>query len=194
MNDDLLPEVLSQKLKECDYQHWCNYFKKFIHQSYESEVAFAIEEIEQQKAMLKEQRKKGNGYMSQFHKKAIEHCERFVRENTLKKNNNTVNEATELSISEIALLQHYLGVIVTRNNANSIVKKHGRNSGDKLYNEFSRWRSRANRLGRPTNHTQKTLQNKIELFTNVIGCLPIDKQQQAKDELLILERYKTDFE
>ena len=103
------------------------------------------------------------------------------------KNHGDLDLKPKLKIREIALKCFYDGLSITRENANEIVQSYGHKSGDKLYNEYCYFLSRANRKGKPTPYTKRRLINKITLFQNVIKLLPKDKQSMAIDELSILE-------
>ena len=105
-----------------------------------------------------------------------------------------LKEKPKLTIKQIALIYVYKDAYVNRENASEIVKKYGHNSGDKLYNEFIHFSSKANRKGSPTNYSKITLKNKIKLFESVIKHLPIIKQKSAKDEVSHLKKmYKDQY-
>jgi len=92
-----------------------------------------------------------------------------------------------LSINQIALLHVYQGILITRENSNDVAKKYGHTSGEKLYQKFIYYSSTTNRKGKPIPCTPKKLQNKINLIESVIKILTEDKQNRAKDEVLILQ-------
>jgi hypothetical protein len=92
----------------------------------------------------------------------------------------------KLSIDEIALKYVYEGLQITRENGNEIAKQYGHTSGEKLFQRFTYYSSRANRKAKPDLCTAIKLKNKIKKIENVIELLPIDKQRQALDEVLIL--------
>jgi hypothetical protein len=101
----------------------------------------------------------------------------------------------KLKIKQIALKYVYEGLQITRENGNKIAKQYGHNSGDKLYNEFTYFSSSANRKGKPNLCTPTKLDNKIKLIESVIEILPTDKQERAKDEVLILKKiYEAEFQ
>jgi hypothetical protein len=105
------------------------------------------------------------------------------------------NSIPKLTIDQIALLSVYQGTRITRGNSNDIIKKYGHTSGEKLFQRFTYYSSLANRKGRPTNCTKKTLNNKIELFEKVIKLLPKENCDRANDEIKILKDiFKSDFE
>lgn len=92
----------------------------------------------------------------------------------------------KLSIDEIALKYVYEGLQITRENGNEIAEQYGHTSGEKLFQRFTYYSSRANRKAKPDLCTAIKLKNKIKKIENVIELLPIDKQRQALDEVLIL--------
>ncbi|WP_146035210.1 hypothetical protein [Formosa algae] len=92
----------------------------------------------------------------------------------------------KITIDQIALKYVYEGVSITRNNCNLEIKKYGLKSGEKLYQRFTYYSSRANRKGIPLNCTPKKLENKIKLIENVIEMLPDECKEQALDEVKIL--------
>lgn len=94
----------------------------------------------------------------------------------------------ETTIDMIALKYVYEGLTITRENGNEIAKQYGHNSGEKLFQRFTFFLSTANRKGKPTPCTPKTLKNKIEKIEKVISLLPENKKQKAKDEVIILKR------
>jgi hypothetical protein len=99
----------------------------------------------------------------------------------------------KLSMNQIALLCFYMGLQITRDNGNEIAEKFGHKSGDKLYQCFTKYSSTANRKGDPG--TEQMLKNKIKLIESVIELLPIENQQQAKDELSILKTiYESEYQ
>lgn len=101
----------------------------------------------------------------------------------------------ELKIDQIALKYAYESFQITRKNGDGIAKKHGHNSGEKLFQRFTYYSSPANRKGKPSPCTPKTLGNKIKLIESVMELLPTDKQQRAKDEVSILKKiYEAEYE
>jgi len=96
-------------------------------------------------------------------------------------------QSNKLKIDQIALKYAYEELQITRDNGNRIAKEYGHNSGEKLFQRFSHYSSAANRKGKPTLCTPKRLINKIKLIESIIDLLPIDKQERAKDEVLILK-------
>ncbi|WP_233897718.1 hypothetical protein [Tenacibaculum piscium] len=91
----------------------------------------------------------------------------------------------KLSIKQVALKYIYEGKHITRQNSNSIIKEYGHTSGDKLYNEYTRYSSKTNRTG--NENTQKKLENKIKLIESVIPLLSIDNQEKPKKEITDLK-------
>lgn len=99
-------------------------------------------------------------------------------------------ETKGLSVPSIALKHFYEGLQITRENADEIAAKHGYNSkssGEGLFQDYTFYSSTANRKGKPFPCTVKKLENKIKLIESVIELLPTDKQERAKDEVLILK-------
>jgi hypothetical protein len=104
----------------------------------------------------------------------------------------TEAKAANLKVKQIALIHFYEGKQITRENAGEIAAKHGyiaKNSGEGLFQDYSRYCSTANRKGKPTPCTSKTLMNKIELFESVINHLSDNKKQRAIDEINILKAF-----
>ncbi|TXD53910.1 hypothetical protein [Polaribacter sp. IC063] len=102
-------------------------------------------------------------------------------------NDNKRDIKDNLKINQIALKYFYEKRVVTRENCNSEIVKFGHTSGEKLYQKFTYYSSRANRKGIPSNCTAKKLQNKIKLIESVIRILPDDCKKQAIDEVGILK-------
>ena len=100
-----------------------------------------------------------------------------------------------LRIKEIALKHVHEENQITRKNSNQIAKTYGHNSGEKLFQEYTRYTSKTNRIAKPTPFTKKRLSNKILLFEKVVDVLPLDKQRRIKDEISILKSiYEAEFE
>ncbi|WP_374950057.1 hypothetical protein [Mucilaginibacter sp.] len=85
-----------------------------------------------------------------------------------------------LTIKQVALICHYTDCMVTRSNANSIIEKYGHTSGDRLFNTFSHYRSKANRVG--AENTKKKNKNKLDLFESVHIYLISDETAKPKIE------------
>ncbi len=106
-----------------------------------------------------------------------------------------VKQKPELKIDQIALKYAYEGLQITRENGNEIAKEYGHNSGEKLFQRFTYFSSSANRKGKPNLCTPKKLDNKIKLIESIIELLPTDKQERAKDEVLILKKiYEAEYQ
>jgi hypothetical protein len=106
-----------------------------------------------------------------------------------------VKQNPELKIAQIALKYVYEGLQITRENGNDIAKEYGHNSGEKLFQLFTYYSSSANRKGKPTLCTPKKLDNKIKLIESIIELLPTEKQERAKDEVLILKKiYEAEYQ
>ncbi len=84
----------------------------------------------------------------------------------------------QLTIKQVALICHYTDCMVTRLNANAIIEKYGHTSGDRLFNSFSYYRSKANRVGAES--TTKKNKNKLELFDSVYSYLINDETAKSK--------------
>jgi hypothetical protein len=103
-------------------------------------------------------------------------------------------KTVKLKVKQIALIHVYEGFQITRENAGEISAKHGytaKTSGEGLFQDYTDYRSTANRKGKPTPCTPKKLKNKIELFESVVSHLSDNNKQRAIDEIKIL---KTLFE
>jgi len=124
--------------------------------------------------------------------KAIEQCKTNIEQLPPQP---IVKKKAELKIDQIALKYAYEGLQITRENGNEIAKEYGHNSGEKLFQRFTYFSSSANRKGKPVLCTPKKLNNKIKLIESVIELLPTDKQERAKDEVLILKKiYESEYQ
>jgi hypothetical protein len=104
-------------------------------------------------------------------------------------------EQTKLKIDQIALKYAYEGLQITRENGDNIAKEYGWKSGEKLFQRFTHFSSPANRKGKPNLCTPKKLDNKIKLIESIIELLPTDKQERAKDEVLMLKKiYEAEYQ
>lgn len=95
----------------------------------------------------------------------------------------------KISLSIIALKYIYEGILITREDAEMIALKYGHTSGDALYNKYSKYSSKRNRIGKPHPFTRKKLENRIELIQSVINILPNNVSNDAVEELIILNAY-----
>ena len=102
-------------------------------------------------------------------------------------NNPCLNNESKLSINQIALKHVYENIAICRQNSNDLAKQYGHSSGEKLYQRFNFYSSRANRKGIPSNCTLKKLENKISLMESVIEIISDEFKQKAKDEVNILK-------
>jgi hypothetical protein len=119
----------------------------------------------------------------------------FISENEIIPTQIIETKKPELKIDQIALKYAYEGMQITRENGNDIAKKYGHNSGEKLFQRFTYFSSSANRKGKPNLCTPKKLDNKIKLIESIIKLLPTDKQERAKDEVLILKKiYEAEYQ
>ncbi len=94
-----------------------------------------------------------------------------------------------LTISQIALKLVYEEKKINKKEAKNLAQDYGYTSGDKLYQKFCFYSSRANRKGKPSPYTKRKLLNKINLISSVIDLLPDPYKITAKDELIILETF-----
>lgn len=126
----------------------------------------------------------------------------FLNPSTIQKQTNIeplppqpIKQKPELKIDQIALKYAYEGLQITRENGNKIAKEYGHNSGEKLFQRFTYFSSSANRKGKPNLCTPKKLDNKIKLIESIIELLPTEKQERAKDEVLILKKiYEAEYQ
>jgi len=75
---------------------------------------------------------------------------------------------------------------VTRATATAIVEQYGYKSGDSLFNDYTYYRSKANRLGAET--SKKKNANKLRLFEHVQAYLDINEVAKNKisEDLIVL--------
>lgn len=102
-------------------------------------------------------------------------------------NNSEAKDTTKkiLQAKTIALIHVYNLDQITDANCKEVAKKYNRNGGRDLYNNYTHFSSRANRMN-PENTTVKT-KNKIELIENVVPLLKKECKQKAIDELNVLK-------
>ena len=102
-------------------------------------------------------------------------------------NNSEAKDTTKkiLQAKTIALIHVYNLEQITDANCKEVAKKYNRNGGRDLYNNYTHFSSRANRMN-PENTTVKT-KNKIELIENVVPLLKKECKQKAIDELNVLK-------
>jgi hypothetical protein len=121
----------------------------------------------------------------------IRHQNYILTENLIKwlqqseQRNVTANTISLLPLKAIALYHVYSGKQITRQNGNDIAEEYGYKSGEKLYQHFSWYSSRMNRIGDPDSKSK--IENKISLIETVLKILPPDKKAQASDELRMLK-------
>lgn len=105
---------------------------------------------------------------------------------------------SELSVKQIALISIYNDIQITRSNAKEIANKYGfasNTSGEGLYQDYTFFLSRANRIGNPSPFTQQKLKNKILLFESVSQYLKVEAREMAEDEIKCLKnRLEAEFE
>lgn len=104
----------------------------------------------------------------------------------------------ELQVNQIALIHVYERRQITRLNAKEKALQHGYNapnSGEGLFQDYTKYSEISNRTGKPTPCTQKRLRNKINLFKSIIKYLSVSAQKRANDEIKILELlYEKEYE
>lgn len=100
-----------------------------------------------------------------------------------------------LSLRQIALKHFYEGKVISKENAGLIVEQYGHTAGHKLYQHYTEYSKRINRIGLPAGCTKKKLQNKIELFESVIRLLDEKYHEAAQTDLkCLIDRYKEQYE
>jgi hypothetical protein len=125
-------------------------------------------------------------------KNFIEFCESEIRKikNTLEHKPQQYKTGTKLSIQQVALKLVYEGKHLTRETAREIIKEYGHNSGDGLYNAYSKYSNSNDRTAHPNPFTERKLKNKINLFEFVVNILEEPYRLRAESELDILKSYK----
>ncbi|MBT3385776.1 MAG: hypothetical protein HN778_05840 [Prolixibacteraceae bacterium] len=98
-----------------------------------------------------------------------------------------LKESSKLTLRKIALINFYINKPITEDNKDEIAKQYDWKSGHKLYQHYSFYSSRANRLALPDPFTKKKYNNIIELFEKVIEHLPDNYKQKAIDEKKTIE-------
>jgi hypothetical protein len=91
----------------------------------------------------------------------------------------------KFSLPQLALMLHYKDEKVTRMNGNKIAKDYGHNSGERLFQLFTKYSSRQNRIGKEA--TRKKNLNKLALFEQIIPELAKEQKQRAIDEMKTLK-------
>lgn len=110
----------------------------------------------------------------------------------LKEQEQPKRDKPEFNLRKIALIYFYTDKQITRENGNEIAEKYDYNSGEKLFQWFTHYSSRANRIG--TEGTERKTFNKIKLFETVIQqhLKPNSKaKQKAVNELNTLKANST---
>jgi hypothetical protein len=95
-----------------------------------------------------------------------------------------ISTSPKPTIKQIALICHYTDRAVTRTNAQMIVSEYQHTSGDALFNQYSRYRSKANRTG--AENSKKKNSNKIELFESISPYLTANESALKKAEADII--------
>ncbi|WP_172504938.1 hypothetical protein [Tenacibaculum finnmarkense] len=123
-----------------------------------------------------------NNELAFFCAKLIGFIDKFeINQSATKKESQKI----KLSIKQVALKYIYEGKSITRQNSNSIIKEYGHTSGDKLYNEYTRYSSKTNRIA--NEETEQKLKNKIKLIESVISLLSIENQEKPRKEITDLK-------
>lgn len=95
------------------------------------------------------------------------------------------NESFEKS--DIALICHYKGILITRSNALTIAKEYGHSKAGRLYQDFLFYMSHANRTGfAELSKTQ--LKNKKNRMLKVIKHLEGKAKEKAEDDYALLNQ------
>lgn len=112
------------------------------------------------------------------------HAESWPK-NILQEEKKQRKEKPELTISQIALIFVFENKLITRKNADELVKDYGYNSGESLFQKFTKYSSRSNRIGKED--TPAKNKNKIELFEKVITKLSKEARKKAMEERATLQ-------
>lgn len=80
----------------------------------------------------------------------------------------TSSKQKNLTFKQIALIHYYNNMPITRKNEVEIAKKYG-HTGAGLYNKYTFYFKKCNRLATPNSETETAIKNKIELFESVIS-------------------------
>lgn len=119
----------------------------------------------------------------------------FLKQRTSKQNNIIPSDANnepkiipKSSIRQVALICNYTDMDVTRENAKSIIAQYQHTSGDALFNLYSYYRSKSNRVG--AENTKKKNDNKVRLFESVHDLLSdnVIAQQKIETDIAALTR------
>lgn len=86
-----------------------------------------------------------------------------------------------ITLAELALKSYYTDQTITRKNSLEIAKLQGHNSGEKLFQLFTKYSSRQNRIG--VEQTKKKNLNKLKLLESVVALLPEAHKQRVIDEI-----------
>lgn len=118
---------------------------------------------------------------------------------------NLVKQATEpakrvevrLGIDRIALIYFYERKQITRENADSVAAKYSyisKESGEGLFQDYTHYSDKSNRMGKPIPCTPSKLKNRIKKFESILANLTEDARKRAIDEIKILKIiYETEF-
>ena len=104
----------------------------------------------------------------------------------IEKNDSENINHPKISLQQIALLYVWEGKLITKENSDQLAREFGYKSGAKLYQKYTRWSKRTNRVADPDGSTAE-IKHKIELFESVIELLPMACKAKAREELQILK-------
>jgi hypothetical protein len=101
----------------------------------------------------------------------------------------------EITTSQLALKCFYEDLTIKKGEqADKIARSYGFKNGNKLYNTFSRYSKRSERINLSDVATKTHYENRIKLLEKVTSLLADDKKPKALDELkLFKNKYKDDF-
>lgn len=101
------------------------------------------------------------------------------------------SQSKGISMSQLALKLVFEKKHVTRENSKSFLSGTTFTSGDALYNNFTKWANRRNRIIQPD--TKKLLSNRINDYEEVIKILSSKYLNTPKKELEILKKYLENY-
>jgi len=189
MSEKELNEYLNASLEVRYSIHKDYYFKEYpesnIEKFHKFEAAFLQREISKYSTKEKVRPKETEIYLSQ-----IEVLEYINSLSSTLPPQQAEKKTDKLKVPQIALIHFYEGIQITKENAGEIAAKHGytaKNSGQGLFQDYTFYRSTANRKGKPILSTPKKLKNKIQLFESVLNHLSNNNKQRVIDEINILK-------
>ena len=111
---------------------------------------------------------------------------------------NTIQPVKGLGLNQIALIYFYERNQITRENAGGIAAKNdytSKNSGEKLFQNYTKYCDNSNRKDKPILCTPKKLKNRIKLFESILNHLTDKARQWATDEIEMLKTiYETEYQ